>query len=79
MKQRKDLENDKFTSLQKDKDYNSQVYVVNHVWINNWIKFIFNNEKMPGPIDNSSLQIKLVVEDNADRLRKNANYYLLSK
>ena len=34
---------------------------------------------MPGSIDNSELERKLVYEDNKEGLRKNANFYLLSK
>jgi DUSP domain len=34
---------------------------------------------MPGSIDNTILEQKLVIENNKDGLRKNVNFYLLSK
>jgi hypothetical protein len=57
--------------------------LISSLWVNEWIKFVHKNndlkEAPPGPIDNRDLELKLVIDENFESLKKNQDYYLLTK
>lgn len=59
------------------------MYLISSIWVNQWIKFVQKNdylkESPPGPIKNEDLEEFLVFKDKKDSLKKNEDYYLLTR
>jgi hypothetical protein len=57
--------------------------LISSKWINEWIKFVQKNDNLaespPGPINNSDLELILVIEDRPEKLKKNVDYFMLTK
>lgn len=59
------------------------MYLISSEWVNEWLKFTQNNDKFkespPGPVSNESLEKDLVFDENFDKVKKNMDYYFLTK
>lgn len=67
---RKLYENNTFQQLQEEKprgDNKTIIFLIDQDWVNKWLKFVQNDIKhveTPGPIQNSDLEEKLVLNNN---------------
>jgi hypothetical protein len=59
------------------------MHLISSEWVNEWLKFTQRNTKMqykpPGPIINDYLESELVINENYDKVKKNSDYFLLTK